>query len=54
MNIANLVNTRVAEIIKYQLQQRSNHLSSVESIEIEKERKSCMSYQTVLPSQTSY
>ena len=45
---ANLVNTRVAEIAKYQTHRRLNHLS-VKSVKIEKERgKRCLSYQTVL------
>ena len=39
-NIANLVNTRVAEVIKYQPHGGSNHLS-VKSINIEKERGVC-------------
>ena len=36
LNIANLVNTRVAEIIKYLPHGGSNHLLSVKSIKIEK------------------
>ena len=38
-NIANLVNTRVAGIIKYQLHARSNHLLSVKRIKINKEKR---------------
>ena len=49
MNIANLVNIRVAGIIKYQPHGGSNHLLSVKSIKIEKE-KGGRSYQTVLAS----
>ena len=38
-NIANLENTRVAGIIKYQLHGRSNHLLSVKRIKINKEKR---------------
>ena len=38
-NIENLVNTRVAVIIKYQLHGRSNHLLSVKRIKINKEKR---------------
>ena len=39
--IENLVNTSVAEIIKYQTHGWSNHFLSVESIKIEKEKAAC-------------
>ena len=41
LNIANLVNIRVAKIIKYQPNKGSNHVLSVKSIEIEKEKGAC-------------
>ena len=41
LNIANLVYTSVAKTIKYQLHRGSNHLLSVTSIKIEKERGTC-------------
>ena len=41
MNIANLVNTSVAEIIKYEPHGGSDHLLSVKSIKIEQERGAC-------------
>ena len=37
-NIANLVNTRIAKIIKYQPHEGSNHLLSAKSIKREKEK----------------
>ena len=42
-NIANLVNTRITEIIKYQLHGGSNHLLSVKRIKIKKEKVLLMS-----------
>ena len=36
-----LVITKVAKLIKYQPNRGSNHLSSVENIKIEKERRVC-------------
>ena len=41
LNISNLGNPTVARIVKYQPHGRSNHLLSVKSIKIEKERGSC-------------
>ena len=41
MNIANLVNTQVAEIIKYQPHGVPNHLWSVKRIKKEKEKGAC-------------
>ena len=41
LNISNLGNTTVARIVKYQPHGGSNHLLSVKSIEIEKERGAC-------------
>ena len=41
LNIANLVNTRVAENIKYQLHEWSNHLLSVKKNKKEKEKGAC-------------
>ena len=40
-NIGNLVNIRVAEIIKYQSHRGSNHLLSVKNIKIEKGKGAC-------------
>ena len=40
LNIANLLNTNVAKIIKHQLHWGSNHLLSVKSIKINKEKGS--------------
>ena len=41
LNLTNLVNTRVAEMIRYQSHGESNCLLSVKSIKIEKERGAC-------------
>ena len=49
LNIAKLVNTKVAKIMKYQPHGGSNHSSYPKSNQIEKER-CCLSYQTVLTS----
>ena len=38
LNFSNLVNTKVAKLIKYQPLRGSNHLLSVENIKIDKER----------------
>ena len=39
--MSNLVITKVAKFIKYQPNGGSNHLSTVENIQIEKERGAC-------------
>ena len=43
LEILNVINIKVAEFIKYQLRGVSNHLLSVKSIEIEKEKGFCHS-----------
>ena len=50
VNTLILENTKVAKIFKYQPHGGSDHLLSVQSIKIEKEK--CLSYQRVLPSLT--
>ena len=45
LNIANLVNTRVAEIIKHQPHEVANHLLSVKTMKIEKETDACRTKQ---------